>query len=150
MKIPSKQSSVSFALNGIKTEQFAILKEIYNPKKEIDLSTQLQFKFDQVNKIVAVFIGFEFSQAKKVLIKLLVSCHFQITDESWNDFINIPNSKVIFPKTFLAHLAMITLGTARGVLFAKTEGTQYSKFIIPLVNVAEKVSEDAAFDLKIN
>lgn len=146
MKTPALP--VNFSLQSLKTEQFAIFEENYNPKKEIDLATQLQFKFDQINKLVAVFLGFEFSQSKKVFIKILISCHFKIADESWNDFIDIPKSKIIVPQSFLAHLAMITLGTARGVLFAKTEGTQFSKFIVPLVNVAEKISEDATFDLK--
>ncbi len=56
---------------------------------------------------------------------------------------------MVVSKGFLAHLAMITTGTARGVLFAKTEATQFSKFIIPTLNVAEMIKEDASFDLHI-
>jgi len=42
---------------------------------------------------------------------------------------------------------MITTGTARGVLFAKTEATQFSKFFVPTLNVAKMITEDAIFDL---
>jgi hypothetical protein len=40
---------------------------------------------------------------------------------------------------------MITVGTARGVLHAKTEGTTLNKFFIPTVNVVEMVTDDGAF-----
>jgi len=138
-------TQVGFALQGIKTEQFAIFEENYSSKKEIGLDTELQFKIDQKNKQIGVLLGFEFIQGKKVFIKIQVSCHFKIQENSWAAFIQ--NNKLIVPKGFLAHLAMITTGTTRGVLFAKTEVTQFSKFVVPILNVAEIVKEDASFDM---
>ncbi len=140
-----EKTQVGFALQGIKTEQFAIFEENYAPKKETGLGTELQFKLDQSSKQIAVFLGFEFMQGKKVFLKIQVSCHFKIEDSSWSSFIQ--ENKLIVPKGFLAHLAMITTGTSRGVLFAKTEGTQFSKFIVPTLNVAEMIQEDAFFDI---
>jgi hypothetical protein len=139
---------VGFELLGIKTEQFAIFEENYNIKKETNLNTELQFKLDQTNKQIGVFLGFEFLQAKKVFIKILVSCHFKIREESWNSFIKENDSKLLVPKGFLAHLAMITTGTSRGVLFAKTEGSQFSKFIIPTINITTMITEDASFEIE--
>lgn len=138
---------IAFILQGIKIEQFAILEGNFAPKKESGLSTELEFKSDQKNKQIAVFIGFEFIQGKKVFLKIQVSCYFKIEDSSWNDFVSKKESKLIVPKSFLAHLAMITTGTTRGVLFAKTESTPFSTFIIPTLNVAEMIPEDAAFDI---
>lgn len=138
-------TQVGFALKGIKTEQFAIFEENYASKKDTDLSTELQFKLDQTNKQIAVFLGFEFMQGKKVFIKIQVSCHFKIEENSWKSFIQ--GNKLIVPKGFLAHLAMITTGTSRGILFAKTEGTQFSKFIAPTLNVSEMIQEDATFGI---
>nr|MBP6230967.1 hypothetical protein [Paludibacteraceae bacterium] len=122
-----ENTQVGFALKGIKTEQFAIFEENYSPKKETSLGTELQFKLDQNNKQIAVFLGFEFLQGKKVFLKIQVSCHFKIEESSWNSLIQ--ENKLIVPKGFLAHLAMITTGTSRGVLFAKTEATPFSTFI---------------------
>lgn len=138
-------TQVGFALQGIKTEQFAIFEENYAPKKETGLGTELQFKLDQKNTQIGVFLGFEFMQGKKVFLKIVVSCHFKIEESSWSSFIQ--ENKLIVPKGFLAHLAMITTGTSRGILFAKTEGTQFSKFIVPTLNVAEMIQEDATFDI---
>jgi hypothetical protein len=140
-----ENTQVGFAIKGIKTEQFAIFEENYAPKKETGLGTELQFKLDQINKQIGVFLGFEFMQGKKVFIKIQVSCHFKIEESSWKSFIQ--ENKLVVPQGFLAHLAMITTGTSRGVLFAKTEGTQFSKFIVPTLNVAEMIQEDATFDI---
>jgi hypothetical protein len=138
---------IGFALQSIKNEQFAIFEENYVSKKETALGTELQFKSDQKNKQIGVFIGFEFVQGKKVFLKILVSCHFKIEDSSWDNFIQVKVAKLIIPKEFLAHLAMITTGTTRGILFAKTESTPFSKFIIPTLNVSEMITEDASFDI---
>lgn len=142
-----ENTQVVFALKGIKTEQFAIFEENYSPKKETSLGTELQFKLDQNNKQIAVFLGFEFLQGKKVFLKIQVSCHFKIEESSWNSLIQ--ENKLIVPKGFLAHLAMITTGTSRGVLFAKTEATPFSTFIVPTLNVAEMIKEDVLFDIAV-
>lgn len=141
----TENTSVGFALQGIKTEQFAILEENYAPKKDVGLGTGLQFKVDSENKQIGVFLSFEFIQGKKVFLKIQVSCHFKIEETAWASFRK--EDKLIVPKEFLAHLAMITTGTTRGVLFAKTEGTAFSKYIIPTINVAEMIKEDASFEI---
>jgi hypothetical protein len=140
-------SQVGFALLGIKTEQFALMEDIFNPKKEVGLGTELQFKLDQTNKQISVFMGFEFMQTRKVFLKIVVSCHFKISEDSWETLLHAGENKLIVPKGFLAHLAMLTTGTSRGVLFAKTESTSFSKYIIPAINVAAMIPDDAIFDL---
>ncbi|MGF1586284.1 MAG: hypothetical protein ACFCUM_13245 [Bacteroidales bacterium] len=143
-------TQIGFALQGIKTEQFAIFEDNYATKKETTLGTELQFKLDQQNKKIGVFLGFEFIQGKNILLKIQVSCHFRIEENSWMNFIQKENAKLVIPKGFLAHLAMIATGTTRGVLFAKTESTPFSKFIVPTLNVEEMIKEDASFDLAID
>lgn len=142
-------TGVGFTLQGIKTEQFAIFEENYASKKETGLGTELQFKLDPENKQIGVFLEFEFLQGKKVFLKIQVSCHFKIEENSWANFFQKENNKLVVPKGFLAHLAMITTGTTRGVLFAKTEATPFSKFIVPTLNVEEMIKEDASFELVV-
>lgn len=142
-----KENIVGFKIQGIKTEQFAIFEDNYSPKKETELSTELQFKLDQKNKQIAVFPEFEYKQGKKIFLKIQISCHFSIEEESWAQFIQEENGMLVIPKGFLAHLAMISTGTARGVLFAKTESSAFSKFIIPTLNLTEMIMEDVSVDL---
>jgi hypothetical protein len=143
-----EKNKIDSLLQGIKTEQFALVEENYNPKANTGLSTSLQFKLDQTHKQIGVFATFKFIQNKKIFIKIEVSCHFKIEDETWNNFIEIDNSKVVFSRFSLAYFAMITIGTTRGILFSKTEGTIFSKFIIPIVDVIDEIEEDVSFDLE--
>lgn len=142
----NKNTKIGFALKAIKTEQFAIFEENYPSKKESNLTCEFQFKIDKINSQIGVFLTLEFIQSKKVFIKIQVSCHFKINEESWISFVHENESKIIIPKGFLAHLAMITVGTTRGILFSKTEGTPFSIYMVPTLNVAEMVKEDAIFD----
>lgn len=145
-----ENTQVEFTLQGIKTEQFAILEENYSHKKEADLGTEIQVKLDQKNRQIVVFLGLEFLQGKKVFMKIQISCYFTVAENAWKGFIRHESSKLVIPKGLLAHLAMITTDTTRGVLFAKTESTQFSKFIVPALNIAEMINEDISFDLIVD
>jgi hypothetical protein len=140
-----ENNKVGFYIAEIKTEQFAIFEENYSSKKETSLGTELQFQLDQTSNLIGISLGIEFIQLKKVFIKLQINCHFKIEESAWKSFIK--NTKIVFPKLFITHLAMITTGTSRGILFAKTESTQFSRFIIPTLNVAEMITTDIEFDL---
>jgi hypothetical protein len=141
------KDGIGFALKGIKIEQFAVFENNYMPDTETGLGTEIQFKIDKENKHIGSFLGFEFVQADKTFIKIVVSCHFKIKEDAWSNFLSPHKDKLIVPKEFLTHLAMITTGTTRGVLFAKTDGTKFAKFIIPTIDLANIILNDAFFDL---
>ena len=140
-----KNNSIDFLLEKIRTEQFALFEENFDANLEISLNTQVEFKLNQKNKMVGSFVGFTFEQEKKILSKIEVSCHFRLTENSWNSFIDKEKSKIVIPKGFLAHLAAVTLGTTRGVLFSKTEGTPLNNLIIPMLNISEIIQTDSEF-----
>lgn len=142
----TENNKEGFVLQGIKTEQFAIFEENYTHKKEVVFITGLQFKVDSQNKQIGTFLTFEFAQGKKVFLKIQVSCHFKIKENTWESFIQ--EEKLLVPKSFLAELTMMTTGTTRGILFAKTEGTAFSKYIIPSINVAEIIDKDGVFNFE--
>jgi hypothetical protein len=77
-----------------------------------------------------------------------VSCHFQVYEESWKGFVHSEPSQLIVPQSFMSHLAAITTGTTRGILFSKTENTIFAKFVLPDLNVMEMVTQDAAFEIE--
>lgn len=143
----SKAQQIGFALRGIKTEQFAVFEENYTPKNTVNLGTSLQFKLDVGNRYIGVFLTFQFEQEKKTFLKIEISCHFQINNEAWQDWAQENGLKLVVSKDFLLYLAMITTGTARGVLFAKTEATRFSTIIIPILNITDLIPDDIIFDL---
>lgn len=142
-----ENESIGFALAAIKTEQFALFEEKYSPKKELNITTSLEFKINEEQKLIGVFATFTFEQAKKTFIKIQVSCHFTIEPNAWKSFIK--EDLIVFPKNFMGHLTMLTIGTSRGILHAKTEGTEFNKFILPTINVNQLVDKDIEFNLSI-
>lgn len=140
-----KNKEIGFNFLGVKTEQFALLEENFDKKKDVSLGSDLEFKVNCEKKQLGVFATFLFEQGKNVFLKIQISCHFQVMQESWADYCNDEN--IVFPKDFMAHLSVLTVGTARGVLHAKTEGTGFNRFALPLINVTELVKSDVVFNL---
>ena len=140
-----KEEKIGFALVGIKTEQFATFNDNYKEKAKIELKTGLEFKFNLDEKLIAVIVTVIFEQNKKPFLKLEVSCQFKIEDASFSSFCK--DSKIILPKGFMTHLAMITVSSVRGVLHAKTEGSVFNKYMLPTLDVTKMVTEDVEFPL---
>jgi len=139
-----KDKTINFALKGITTEQFATFEENYSKGKVVSINTNFEFKISRENKQVGVYTTFSFEQAKKIFIKIQVSCHFDIDIAAWNGFLS--EGKIVFPHTLMTHLTVLTIGTARGVLHSKTTGSEFNKYILPTLDVAQMLTEDVEFN----
>ena len=137
--------SVGFSLKKVTTEQFAIIDEGFDEKGRIRLNTSMRFAADEKQKYIAVFTSFIFDSNDKPFLLVEASCHFSIKTNAWAEMLNSEMNALIVPKGFLCHLAMLTVGTSRGILHAKTEGTCFNKYVLPTINVTEIIKEDATF-----
>jgi hypothetical protein len=142
-----KSSNIGFALRKVTTEQFAIIEEGFTDKGRISLNTSLRFASDSKMKVIAVFVFFTFYSDQKPFIKIEASCHFSIKDTAWENMVDNETNALIVPRGFISHLAMLTVGTTRGILHVKTESTYYNQFILPIINVNKIIKEDASFSL---
>jgi hypothetical protein len=140
------KKNISFRLLNIVTEQFATF-QVENIPDNNDLKSDLQYSINPENRIVACKMKFQFLHENQPIVVLTIVCNFDIEETSWNNQV-ISNKKLTLPKHFLEHLCVITVGTARGVLHAKTENTFFNRFIIPTLNVSNLVEKDVVFDLK--
>lgn len=132
----TKELPIQFQINGIKTEEFAIIEEAFDEQnKETHYSLETRLGIPQAEVIVCS-IGFKFIQNNIPFLKVRASCFFEIKKESWDSIIDKENNKVVLPTHFTDHLVVLTLGTLRGVLHAKTEGTKFNRFFIPYVGHA--------------
>lgn len=138
------EKHIGFKIIGIRTEQFATIEDNLVGKKKIEVLTDLEYKTNTESNQIGTFVTFTFNAAKKPFIRLQVSCHFQIAEDSWKECVN--DTQISFPRDFMIHLAMMTIGTARGILHSKTEGTAFNKFLLPTINVYELVKEDIVFN----
>jgi hypothetical protein len=141
----NKLNNISFALKKLTTEQFAIIEDSYSETAIIRLSTNIRSGADESQKMVAVFSSFTFEADNKPFIVIEAGCHFQIEEKEWDEMLKKDTHTLIVPKGFMSHLAMLTVGTTRGILHAKTEGTCFNKFMIPPINVAEMFTENTIF-----
>ncbi|MFM9839200.1 MAG: hypothetical protein ACKVOQ_13100 [Cyclobacteriaceae bacterium] len=140
-----KKPTIGFSLKKITTEQFAVFENAFDEKKKIDINTEIKFGVDHENKIIATFTLFKFEQEQIVFLLIEACCNFTVEEDSWKSFSNTEH-KLKIDKGFLSHLAMLTVGTARGILHSKTEGTRFNEYCLPTINVAEMISADALFD----
>lgn len=134
-----------YRISQIKTDQFAVFEENFNPKSVVNLNTNLTYGPISGNNIFGVTAKFNFENKSKVFITIQVSCFFEIDNEDWKN--QIKGIKITFPKVLVSHLALITVGTTRGILHTKTEGTIFNKYVIPFTNVEELIAKDVEFVL---
>ncbi len=144
----NKITNINFVLRKVTTEQFAIIEEGFSEHNGIRIGTSIRFGSDEKQKMVACFSAFTFESNGKPFIKVEAGCHFQILEEAWNQMLNVEKNTLKVPKGFLSHLAMLTVGTTRGLLHAKTEGTCFNKYVIPTINVSTLIIDDALFIFK--
>jgi hypothetical protein len=130
-----------FASVGIRTEQFAIVRQEVDLNNAIEVQTGFKVGGDLQTRVVSVVPLIRFMQGNETLLMLECGCHFVLTEQTWEQCSN-PEGQVQIPKELLTHLAVIALGTARGVLHAKTEGTMYNHHVLPALNLTEVFKED--------
>lgn len=135
-------NEISFKLHSIKTEQFAIIDDIYNESDPIQLDSNYRFGSVVAEKLIGIAVNYKFKTPHGVFLTIEVSCFFGISPDSWDSIYNREKSELILPKAIATHLLVLAIGTARGVLHAKTENTPYNRFFLPTLNVSESIKED--------
>ena len=131
-------------MRQIRVNQFAILADEV-PSGVIPVEFGIQFKTDTVGKWIAVAFKAQYMNESVPLLLLETQCDFQVKPEDWDSLAN--EGKLIFPVEFLRHIALHTVGTARGILFCKTEGTAFSRFILPPINLESMLNEELIIPL---
>lgn len=138
-------NNISFSIVEIKTEQFALFEENHIENGKVNLGTNLTFGLNTNDRVFLVAAKYVFEMKKKPFMTIQTNCYFKIDDNSFKKLEDMGN--IIFPKGFVAHMAMITVGTSRGILHTKTEGKIFNKYILPTIDVTQLVPEDLTFDL---
>ena len=144
-----EKKNIGFSLVGISTKQFAIIEENYdvNDSKNI-IQTITDFGIDDINKGIEVLLEIRFKQKKQIFLICQLACVFTIEVSDWERFLVVETNEIVFPRDFIMHLVVLTIGTIRGVLHTKMENTNLNKFVLPTLNVTELITKDIAFKLE--
>lgn len=138
--------NIGFALRKISTEQFAIIEDEFTEGNEVDLKTNVKFGIDTEKRGLSVMSQFTFKNGVSPFLLVEVGCFFEIHEDSWDSFYDSEKDRFVFPRAFISHLVVITIGTTRGVLHSKTEGSKFNGFLLPTINVNELIDNDLIFD----
>ncbi|PKQ62775.1 hypothetical protein BZG02_11280 [Labilibaculum filiforme] len=138
-------NEIGFALAKVSTEQFAIIEDAYTNDGNISLGTNIRFGCDADNKMIAVFALFTFQCNEKAFLIIEAGCHFNVREDAWEKMLDTENNSLTAPHGFMQHMTVLTIGTTRGVLHAKTENTPFNQFVLPTINVSEIIQQDSIF-----
>ena len=136
-----KKLPINFSLIHIEDNQFSTFDEMLNVDKPIEQQVGFGFGVDIERKVIAVSVEFVFQKEEKPLLKQSVTCYFEIETKDFEAQLK-RDKEIVLPCDFGKHLAMITTGTARGVLFANTQNTAFNQFLIGLINIDSMFNED--------
>lgn len=131
----------------ITTTQFAIVGDMCGEIDEIgiELGFNVKYSMDMRRIGVSPLLTLMSENDDKLLI-LELFCEFEVHPDDWQGMIT--DNRLIINKDFLGNLISQSIGTLRGVLYCKTEGTSYSNFVLPSVSISELVNTDAEFKLE--
>jgi len=139
-----KTENILFKLSRIQIEQFATIPGV-KVGEEIGISAGIEYGMEKETNTILCKVTFNFISEEQQFIILHVRCEFTVAPEAWECNYRIEEKKYVFPAEFMQHLGVITVGTARGILHAKTEGTEFNKFFLPTVNLKEMVPGEVSF-----
>lgn len=136
-----------FSIYDLAVRQFATFSD-RSHNGEVD-SAHLKVDFETVpaNRCVTVIMRFEYEVVNQTLIMLEFSVMFQIHAEDWRHLV-VGEQKVVIPLELARHLAVITIGSGRGILYEKLRSErQFAKVIWPIVDLTKVIAQDIEFEM---
>lgn len=135
---------VRFRMLKISVIQFAILnKEVANGYQ---IETNAELKHTADGRAIAVDMTFSFKNEEEKDMILQVLCEFGIHPDDLQSITS--ENRITIPKNTLDYFIAQTVGTARGILHCKTEGTPFNGIIIPPMDVTGMLEKDMVIELK--
>ena len=138
---------VTFAIKSIETVEFATIKDAYKNGEKVGITSGFDLGLSDDDHALKVQYNLSFICEDRPFIILKVACDFAIEPKAFEKFKDSQGKKVTIPKGFLTHLAVLTVGTARGVLHAKLDKTDFDQFLLPSLNISQMIENDVAFDI---
>lgn len=140
-------NTLGFAFNGLRILSFAVIESAYKKSGEVNLMTALGYGLDVEKHIVSCNAKFAFEKKKgQPFLLLEVQSQFQIENKDFLKKIKQNENSYLITKDLAIHFAVLTIGSARGILHAKTEGTEFNDYLLPTIDVNAIVQEDVIFE----
>lgn len=129
-----------FQLSSVTIDQFAKIAEPTGSRFNVNVSVPVKASYNE--GIVAVGVNVQFFEGEKIILQLEVFCHYEFEPAYWDELTANHTKDAVIKKERMANFFSIAVGTARGVLAAKTENTPFSVCLLPLVNGSPDMGPD--------
>lgn len=138
-----------FKLVNILTNQFALIEEYFSEDvSTVQLSLNHKFGIDIEKRNIALKNQIRFLSDNQIFIIVEITCTFNISEESWVELRIEEKSEIVIPSGFATQLLVLTVGSARGVLHAKTENTKFNKYFLPTLDLSKSIENDIVFNVE--
>lgn len=137
--------AIPFKLVNIEENQFSVFEENLDDSSPINQKIGVGFGADFHNRIIGSTFRFQLNKEKNPLLKIEATCYFEIEENSFPKLLS--DNKIILPCKFAKHLAVITTGTVRGILYANTKGTAFNEFFLGLIDIDNMFVKDIILEV---
>ena len=138
-----------FKLVNILTNQFALIEEHFSEDvSTVQLSLNHKFGIDIEKRNIALKNQIRFLSDNQIFIIVEITCTFNISEESWVELHIEEKSEIVIPSGFATQLLVLTVGSARGVLHAKTENTKFNKYFLPTLDLSKSIENDIVLNVE--
>lgn len=132
---------IEFNYSHIKLDQFATFNGTSNQRPLVfQTSGGIQTGFNYEAKTIVITVSTDVKVENQIIMKIKVSSFFEISPDSWESLKQ--DGFVVIPKDFLFHIGGLAVSTVRGILFAKTEGTDLNSYIMPIIYMDQVIHSD--------
>lgn len=129
------QTTVPFRIFKITNDPIDLNADLLKEQDLVEFGVEFSFNGDFKKRIIGCRSTYMFRQKTNMLSSLTVYCYFEIEQGFFDQ--NTKGGVITIDKEFLRYLSTISVGTARGIQHAKTQGTLLNIFVIPPVNLMD-------------
>ena len=132
---------IQFNFWRIKLDQFAAFDcTISKVPTQFQTAGDIEVGSYYEEQIVSITVSSKVKLEDQLVLTIKVICYFKISTESWESLKT--DGVVVIPRDFLFHLGGLAVSTVRGILFAKTDGTDLNRYIMPVFNMDNLIDAD--------
>ncbi len=130
--------TIPYRIVRIETKQFAFFPDLFKNGEQVEVMTSFGFSVSLERALIRCQSKFNYLQGDNSLLILEIATFFQIADEGVKEI----ESQGVIPIDFLRYMGTIAVGTARGIIHSKTEGTALNPVVLPPINLVDAIKDD--------
>lgn len=136
--------TIPYTISQIKTPQFAIFPDKFVNGEKVTMNVSVSFGVFKDLQQIKCGLDIQFLQGDTLLLTTVIECYFRISQEGINNIKEIGKIDV----DFLRYVGTIAIGTARGVIAAKTEDTVLNGIVLPPINLVKLIKTDMTLPMQ--